>query len=82
MPPKRPETIELTEMVVLHGDSLAGTDQERAAKLERIKEALREREIDFVDQPEALEVWFGTGNRDRVIEALEALGYQVDLYEI
>lgn len=82
MAAKKGETIELTEVVILHGDSLSGSDLERAAKLERIKTLLREREIDFVDQPEALEVWVGTGSRDQVIEALEALGYRVDLYEL
>ncbi len=77
-----PETVEMTEMLVLHGESLSGSDRERENKLERIREALHERGIDFVDQPEALEIWVGTHSKPAVVEALEQLGYRTDVYEI
>ena len=46
------------------------------------KEALREKGIDFVDQPDAIEVWVGTKDRDAVVAVVESLGYEVDLYQI
>lgn len=76
------ETLELTEMLVLHGDSLRGSDAEKEAKLEKIRTALREREIDFVDQPEAFEIWVGTQDRDTVVKLLEEMGYQTDVFQI
>jgi len=79
---KPPDTLEMTEMVVLHGESLRGAEKDQADKLERIKEALREKGIDFVDQPDSIEVWVGTKDRDAVIAVVESLGYEVDLYEI
>ena len=82
MAKQQPETLELTEMLVIHGDSLRGADREREAKLERIKEALREKGVDFVDQPDALEVWVGIPHRDDAIRLLESMGYRIDLYEI
>ena len=81
-PRERRETVELTEMLVLHGESLGGVDREKQSKLERIKEAMRRNGVDFVDQPDALEIWMGTANMEVVITTLEELGYQVDLYEI
>lgn len=72
----------MTEMLVLHGDSLSGGDAQKEARLERIREALREREIDFVDQPEALEIWIGADARDVVLEILQGMGYRTDLYRV
>jgi len=79
---KPPDTLEMTEVVILHGESLRGGEKDQADKLERIKEALREKGIDFVDQPDAIEVWVGTKDRDAVVAVAESLGYDVDLYEI
>jgi hypothetical protein len=79
---KPPEVLEMTEMIVLHGDSLNGSDVDRRAKLERVKEALREKEIDFVDQPEDLQVWVGTADREAVLATIEALGFKPDLYQV
>lgn len=77
-----PEPIDLTEMLVLHGDSLRGSDREKEQKLEKIKDALHERDIDFVDQPDALEIWVGTDNGDEVVDLLSAMGYAPDVYQI
>ncbi|MDH7568850.1 MAG: hypothetical protein QHJ73_04630 [Armatimonadota bacterium] len=76
------ETIELTEALIVHGDSLSGTDAQKAAKLEAIRAGLRERGIDFVDQEEAFEIWLNPSDKEQVLELLQSLGYRPDVYRL
>ncbi|MBI3947729.1 MAG: hypothetical protein HY321_17550, partial [Armatimonadetes bacterium] len=68
------ETIELTEALIIHGESLGGSDAEKRAKLDQILERLRERAIDFVDQPDAFEVWVGAADKEPVLALLQEMG--------
>lgn len=82
MAKQTPEIIEMTEMLVLHSDGLRGSDADKAVKLEKIKARLQESGIDFVDQPEALEIWVGTESKQVVITLLQDMGYRTDVYTI
>ena len=80
---KPPEVLEMTEMIVLHGDSLNGTDAgaQRETGAHQGSAPREGRSISSTNR-RISQVWVGTADREAVLATIEALGFKPDLYRV